>query len=148
MGDYSFSRSKYFHLLLAPIKYFHLLLAPIKDRKIDVTAIQSLLVQNRQQTHDWTLIGSGATGLDKLVWGEETKRLLNGHCMQLNWALYFLKIKIWNSKLLQNCWNLSRFSDVFKQHKNLQSKKKLTDAYYSKYTCDILVEPEQDTAVT
>ena len=71
------------------------------------------------------MIGSGATGLDKLVWGEETKRLLNGHCMQLNWALYFLKIKIWNSKLLQNCWNLSRFSDVFKQHKNLQSKKNL-----------------------
>ena len=38
------------------------------DRKIDVTAKQSLLVQNRQQTHDWTLIGSGATGLDILVW--------------------------------------------------------------------------------
>ena len=33
------------------------------DRKIDVTAIQSLLVQNRQQTHDWTLIGSGANGI-------------------------------------------------------------------------------------
>jgi len=32
------------------------------DRKIDVyTAI--LLVQNRQQTHDWTLIGSRANGL-------------------------------------------------------------------------------------
>ena len=33
------------------------------DRKIDVTAIQSLLVQNRQQTHNWTLIGSGAIGI-------------------------------------------------------------------------------------
>ena len=33
------------------------------DRKIDVTAILFLLVQNRQQTHDWTLIGSGANGL-------------------------------------------------------------------------------------
>ena len=33
------------------------------DRKIDVTAILILLVQNRQQTHDWTLIGSGANGL-------------------------------------------------------------------------------------
>ena len=32
------------------------------DRKIDVTAMQFLLVQNRQQTHDWTLIGSGANG--------------------------------------------------------------------------------------
>ena len=34
------------------------------DRKIDVTAKIFLLVQNRQQTHDWTLIGSGANGLD------------------------------------------------------------------------------------
>ena len=33
------------------------------DRKIDVTAMQFLLVQNRQQTHDLTLIGSGANGL-------------------------------------------------------------------------------------
>ena len=33
------------------------------DRKIDVTAILFLFVQNRQQTHDWTLIGSGANGL-------------------------------------------------------------------------------------
>ena len=30
------------------------------DRKIDDTAILFLLVQNRQQTHDLTLIGSGA----------------------------------------------------------------------------------------
>ena len=33
------------------------------DRKIDVTAILFLLVQNRHQTHGWTLIGSGADGL-------------------------------------------------------------------------------------
>ena len=33
------------------------------DRKIDVTAMQFRLVQNRQQTHDWTLIGSGTNGL-------------------------------------------------------------------------------------
>jgi len=33
------------------------------DRKINVTAILFLLVQNRQQTHDSTLIGSGANGL-------------------------------------------------------------------------------------
>ena len=33
------------------------------DRKIDVTAIQFLLDQNRQQTHDWTPIGSGANGV-------------------------------------------------------------------------------------
>ena len=31
------------------------------ELKIDVTAIQ--VVQNRQQTHDWTLIGSGANGI-------------------------------------------------------------------------------------
>jgi len=33
------------------------------DRKIDVTTILFLMVQNRQQTHDWTLIGSGAIGI-------------------------------------------------------------------------------------
>jgi len=33
------------------------------DRKIDVTAILFPLVQNRQQRHNWTLIGSGANGL-------------------------------------------------------------------------------------
>ena len=39
------------------------------DRKIDVTAILILLVQmNRQQTHDWTLIGSGANGLGIQEW--------------------------------------------------------------------------------
>ena len=38
------------------------------DRKIDVTAILFLLVQKRQQTHDWTLIGSGANGIGIQVW--------------------------------------------------------------------------------
>ena len=32
------------------------------DGTIDVTATLFLLVQNRKQTHDWTLIGSGANG--------------------------------------------------------------------------------------
>ena len=32
-------------------------------RQIDVIAMQFLLVQNKHQTHDWTLIGSGANGL-------------------------------------------------------------------------------------
>ena len=36
------------------------------DRKIDVTAILFLLV--RQQTHDLTLIGSGANGLGIQEW--------------------------------------------------------------------------------
>ena len=38
------------------------------DRKIDVTAIQILLVQNRQQTYDLTLIGSGANELSIQEW--------------------------------------------------------------------------------
>ena len=38
------------------------------DRKIDVTAIQFLLVQNRHQTHDWILNGSGANGIGVQVW--------------------------------------------------------------------------------
>ena len=39
------------------------------DRKIDVTATQFLLVQNRQQTHDLTLIGLGANGrFDQGTW--------------------------------------------------------------------------------
>ena len=42
------------------------------DRKIDVAAILFLLVQNRQQTHDWTLIGSGTNGLGIEEWNEET----------------------------------------------------------------------------
>ena len=41
----------------------YLLLDKELDRKIDVTPMQFLLAQNRQQTHDWTLIGSGANGL-------------------------------------------------------------------------------------
>ena len=32
------------------------------DRKINVTAMQFLLVQNKHQTHEWTLFGSGANG--------------------------------------------------------------------------------------
>ena len=35
------------------------------ERKIDVTAI---LVQNWQQTHDWTVIGSCANGLGIQEW--------------------------------------------------------------------------------
>ena len=37
----------------------HLQLDNEIDRKIDYTAMQFLLVQNRHQTHDCTLIGSG-----------------------------------------------------------------------------------------
>ena len=33
--------------------------------------MQFLLVQNRQQTHDWTLIGSGANGLGIQEWEEK-----------------------------------------------------------------------------
>ena len=37
------------------------------DRKVDVTTIQFLLVQDRQQTHGLNLIGSGANGLSAVV---------------------------------------------------------------------------------
>ena len=40
------------------------------DRKINVTAILFLLVQNRHQTHGWILIGSGAMGLGIQEWQE------------------------------------------------------------------------------
>ena len=50
----------------ADIKIYFLLDNAL-DRQIDVTAMQFLLVQNRQQTHDWTLIGSGANGLGILI---------------------------------------------------------------------------------
>ena len=60
---HSFSRSKYFHLLIAPIEGDITLIGYEIDRKIDVTAKHFLLIQNRQQTHDWTLIGSDADGL-------------------------------------------------------------------------------------
>ena len=60
---YSFSRSKYFHLLIAPIEGFGTLLDNEIDRKIDVIPILFLLVQNKQQTRDGTMIRSGANGL-------------------------------------------------------------------------------------
>jgi len=49
------------------------------DRKIDVTAILFLLVQKRQQTHDWTLIGSGANGLGIQEWPVPLKSFFDGH---------------------------------------------------------------------
>ena len=52
LWHFSFSSSKYFHLLIAPRRYKDLSLDNELDRKIDVTAILCLLVQNRQQTHD------------------------------------------------------------------------------------------------
>ena len=58
-----FSRIKYFHLMFSADIRIYLWLDNELDRKIDVTAILFLLVQNRHQTHDWTLIGSGANGL-------------------------------------------------------------------------------------
>ena len=61
---YSFNKSKYFHLYCcsADIRIY-LLLDNVIDRKIEVTAMQFILVQKRHQTHDWTLIGSDANGL-------------------------------------------------------------------------------------
>ena len=47
------------------------------DRKIDVTAMQLLLVQNRHQTHGWTLIGLGANEQGILEWINQTHNLPN-----------------------------------------------------------------------
>ena len=69
LDHYSFSRSKYFHFLIAPIEG----LDNEIDRKIDFTAILFLLVQNRQQTHDRTLIGSYANGLGIQEWDPTPK---------------------------------------------------------------------------
>ena len=38
------------------------------DRKIDVTAMQFLLVQNRHQTHDWTRSGANGIGIEIVLW--------------------------------------------------------------------------------
>ena len=60
------------------------------DNEIDVTAILFLLVQNRQQTHDWTLVGSGANGLgiQECIMAE-LPLLLIGECEQ--WECCFQK---------------------------------------------------------
>ena len=50
------------HCYSADIRIY-LLLDNELNRKIDVTVILFLLVQNRHQTHGWTLIGLGANGL-------------------------------------------------------------------------------------
>ena len=57
-----------FYCYFRRYKNSYLLLDKEIDRKIDVTAILFLLVQNRQQTHDCTLIGSGAKGLGIQEW--------------------------------------------------------------------------------
>ena len=58
------------------------------DRIIYVTAMQSLFVQNRQQTHDWTLIGSGANGIGILVWKEHLKNIVIYYFFQEIFTLY------------------------------------------------------------
>ena len=49
------------------------------DRKIDVTAILFLLVENRHQTHDWTLIGSDANELGILECLQRSLLLTGGN---------------------------------------------------------------------
>ena len=48
------------------------------DRKIVVTAMQFLLVLNRHQTHDLTLIGSGANGLGIQEWHTKKRAFYEG----------------------------------------------------------------------
>ena len=72
---HSFSRSKYFYLLIAQIEGIITLLDNEIDRKIDVTAILFLLVQNRQQTHDWTLMDQAL--MDSAYMSEYNKGLMD-----------------------------------------------------------------------
>ena len=51
------------------------------DNEIDVTAILFLLVQNSQQTHDWTLIGSGANGLGIQEWQQYLRKKAKKLCL-------------------------------------------------------------------
>ena len=85
------------------------------DRKINVTAILFLFVQNRQQTHDWTLIGSGANGLGILECGSE-----------LN-TLNLLQVKI-NGSDLENLLGPSRikvYSKYFTSYEFINTMKAL-----------------------
>ena len=52
---------------------------------IYVTAMQLLWVQNRQQTHDWTLIGLGANGLGIQEWCHSVigEKLLTSYTVSL-----------------------------------------------------------------
>ena len=63
------------------------------DRKIDVTAILFLLVQNRQQTHDWTLIGSGADGLGIVECQGFYKQ--KTEITNIYKELYYIDLKVW-----------------------------------------------------
>ena len=64
------------------------------DRKIDVTAMQFLLVQNRQQTHDWILIGLGANGLGI----QECKRMHGPYSLNSLIFLLLLKLNLLNKQ--------------------------------------------------
>ena len=62
-----------------------------RDRKIDVTAILFLLVQNRQQTHGWTLIGSDANGLGLLEWrGHKVEEIMSHELCRMNYVAWIM----------------------------------------------------------
>ena len=67
------------------------------DRKIDVTAMLFLLVQNRQQIHDWTLNRSGANGLGILY-----SRLLNKCLIHRDIVKNFFKYELDNNVFLKS----------------------------------------------
>ena len=72
------------------------------DRKIDVTAILFLLVQNRQQTHDWTLDQEGDGAICSLV--EYTASI------PLQQIICFKKIQLC---LKSQGWDIKRTKNIY-----------------------------------
>ena len=73
------------HFYSADIRIF-LQLDYVIDRKIDVTAMEFLLVQNRHQLHDSSLIGSGANGLGIQEWQSTMLKLLLHYFKNSQWC--------------------------------------------------------------
>ena len=107
LNTLSFSRSKYVHLAFTDsvdrrIHISNWMIRYIESSKIDFTAILFLLVQNRQQTHDWTLIGSGANGLGIHMIRTRTWRPV--WCLLLPTRLVYTQYVIGPSRFLQQKW--------------------------------------------
>ena len=84
------------------------------DRKLNVTAILFLLVQNRQQTHEWTLIGLDVIELGILEWENNlVKSILRKFHVALNIS----------------CQNMLDWKSIHKWHFNFQPKKMSKDDY-------------------
>ena len=113
---------------------------------MDVTSILFLLIQNRHQTHDWTLIGSGANGLgiqEKLTKERNCalaksviSKFLN-LCNLMVWTLTFRSYlqNYLTYRILDDCKNYS-FNNIIKLisplplNKKIYLKLKLSSFYF------------------